>query len=63
LDPNWEHILEIDIKLACAKERAVRKNAVNSFSAEIGSLLGVKLGSIFGIALGTELGTALGAEL
>jgi outer membrane lipoprotein SlyB len=63
LVPNWEPVLEVDIKLACEKVRAVRKNVINSFSAEIGALLGDKLGSILGMALGTELGTALCSEL
>jgi hypothetical protein len=41
-----------DIKLACAKVKAVRKNIVNSFGTEIGVALGFKLGSILGIRLG-----------
>jgi len=53
----------VDIKLACAKVRAVRRKVVNSFSDEIGAVLGFKLGSILGIALVMELGTALGSEL
>jgi len=53
----------VDIKLVCAKVRAVRKRILNSLGAEIGAVLGFKLGSILGIALGTELGTALGSEL
>jgi hypothetical protein len=52
----------VDIKLACAKVRAVRKNIVNSFGAEIGAVLEFKLGSILGMLLGTELGIALGSE-
>jgi hypothetical protein len=31
-------VLEANIKLACAKVRAVTKNIVNSFGAEIGSV-------------------------
>jgi len=58
-----ETVLEVDIKVACAKVRAVRKNIVNSFGAELGSILGSKLGSVLGIALGTELGTTFGLEL
>jgi len=54
LVPNWERYL---------KYKTVRKNIINSFSAEIGAVLGFKLGFIVGIALGTELGTALGSEL
>jgi hypothetical protein len=53
----------VDIKLPCAKVRAVRKNIVNSFDAEIGAVLEFKLGSILGMSLGTELGIALGSEL
>jgi hypothetical protein len=50
----------VDNKLAFAKVRAVRKNIINSFGAEIGAVLvDSKLGSILGIALRTELGTAL----
>jgi hypothetical protein len=58
-----ETALEVDIKLACAEVRAVGKNIVKSFGAELGAILGSKLGSVLGIALGTELGTTIGLEL
>jgi hypothetical protein len=52
----------VDIILAGAKVRAVRKKIVNSFSAEIEAVLEFKLGSILGMSLRTELEIALGSE-